>query len=276
VRAKAFVRKPIRKGSPVILARIFVKPALLLLAISLISINFNDAYAGPPLVTDDTGIVPLNDWQVILSVQGESRPVTDSALLPALEVTYGFYEDMNLTAVVPRQYVEDRGQPSKTGFGNAQLNYKWLFYDNEDGLTLAISPIYSFPLTRTSRIRGLAEDVRVLSMPVIGSLVRGKWEFVAQASYDLASVSVDGLGYGVFAVYSQTDNLQWMAEIYGAELSGDEFDNEGFMNWRLGLLWMMGGGYSLIAAYGGPLESDLPSDEKLDYDFFLGLQFDTE
>jgi hypothetical protein len=67
-----------------------------------------------------------------------------------------------------------------------------------------------------------------------------------------------------------------MAEIYGAELSGDDFDNEGFMNWRLGLLWQMGGGYSLIAAYGGPLESDLPSDEKLDYDFFLGLQFDTE
>ena len=153
----------------------------------LIAIFFNPSYAGPPLVTDDTGIVPLRDWQVILSVQGESRPATDSGSLPALEVTYGFFKDMNLTAVVPRQYIEDRGEPSKTGFGNAQLNYKWLFYDNDDGLTLAISPVYSFPLTRTSRIRGLAEDVRAFSMPVIGSLVRGRWEFVAQASYDIAS-----------------------------------------------------------------------------------------
>ncbi len=34
--------------------------------------------------------------------------------------------------------------------------------------------------------------------------------------------------------------------------------------------------FSLLAAYGGPIESDLPNDERLDYDFFLGLQYDTE
>ena len=254
-------------------------------AIVLLIFSFiNPSYAGPPLVTDDTGIVPLGDWQVILSVQGESRPSTESGSLPALEVTYGFFKDMNLTAVVPRQYIEDRGEPSKTGFGNAQLNYKWLFFDNDDGLTLAISPIYSFPLTRTSRIRGLAEDVRALSMPVIGSLVRGRWEFVAQASYDVASGdgSIDGLGYGVFAVYNSTDSLQLMAEIYGAELSGDGFSeagisyDQGFTNWRLGVLWEMGAGYSLLGAYGGALDSDLPSDDRLDHDFFVGLQYDTE
>lgn len=259
-----------------ILARILFRLFLAAESILLISITFSSAYAGPPLVTDDTGIVPLEEWQVILSVQGESRPVTDSASLPALEVTYGFFEDMNLTAVVPRQYIEDRGEPSKTGFGNAQINYKWLFYDNEDGLTMAISPIYSFPLTKTSRIRGLAEDVRVMSMPVLASLVRGRWEFVGSLAFDAASDGINGIGYGAFAVYNQTDSLQLMAEIYGAELSGDEFDNEGFTNWRLGALWMMGRGFSLLAAYGGPIKSDLPSDEKLDYDFFLGLQYDTE
>jgi hypothetical protein len=257
-------------------------------ALGLIASNIDSAHAGPPLVTDDTGIVPLGDWQFILSAQGESRPATDSGSLPAIEVTYGFFKDMNLTAVVPRQYIEDRGEPSKTDFGNAQINYKWLFYDNDldssEGLTLAISPVYSFPMTRTSRIRGLAEDVRMLSMPVIGSLVRGPWEFVAQASYDVASGdgSVDGLGYGVFAVYNATESVQLMAEVYGAELSGDGFVDaglsydSGFINWRLGALWEMGSGYSLLAAYGGPIESDLPSDDKLDYDFFLGLQYDTE
>jgi hypothetical protein len=268
--------------------RIFDKAPFASAILLLMFNGIAPSYAGPPLVTDDTGIVPLGEWQVILSVQGQSRPATDSGSLPALEVTYGFFKDMNLTAVVPRQYIEDRGEPSKTGLGNAQLNYKWLFYDNDvassEGLTLAISPVYSFPLTRTSRIRGLAEDVRLFSMPVIGSWVTGRWEFVAQAAYDVASGegSVDGLGYGVFAVYNTTDSLQLMAEIYGAELSGDGFVDaglsydEGFANWRLGALWEMGAGYSLLAAYGGPLESDLPSDDKLDYDFFLGLQYDSE
>ncbi len=268
--------------------RSFHQAALIISIIVLIYNSISLVNAGPPLVTDDTGIVPLNEWQFILSVQGESRPATDSGSLPAVELTYGFFKDMNLTGVIPRQYVEDRGEPSKTDFGNAQINYKWLFYDSDvndsEGLTLAISPVYSFPLTKSSRIRGLAEDVRALSMPVIGSLVKGRWEFVAQASYDIASGegSVDGLGYGVFAVFNTTDSLQLMAEIYGAELSGDGFVDaglnydEGFMNWRLGALWMMGKGFSLLAAYGGRIESDLPVDQELDYDFFLGLQYDTE
>ena len=48
------------------------------------------------------------------------------------------------------------------------------------------------------------------------------------------------------------------------------------MNWRLGALWEMGAGHILLAAYGGPIESDLPSDDELGYDFILGLQYDTE
>ena len=236
----------------------------------------NNALAGPPLVTDDTGIVPVGDWQFILSLQGESRPSTDSAAAPALEATYGFWEDMNLTAVIPRQYIEDRGESSKTGFGNAEINYKWLFFNDDKGLTMAFSPIYSFPLTKTSRIRGLAEDVRVLSMPVIISKDIGRWQLVGSGGYDMASSSVDGINYGAFALYNQSDRLQWMAEVYGAQLSGDEFDNEGFLNWRVGAWWLMGKGISLLAAYGGPLQSDLPNDDKLDYDFFLGFQFDTE
>jgi hypothetical protein len=276
------------KGRALAISRKFYKAALALSFILLISNGFYPAFAGPPLATDDTGIVPLGDWQFIVSAQGESRPATDSGALPAIEVTYGFFEDMNLTAVVPRQYIEDRGESSKTGLGNAEVNYKWLFYDNDrdsdEGVTMAFSPVYSFPLTKTSRVRGLAEDVKVLALPVIGYLVKGRWEFAAQASYDVASGdgSVDGLGYGVFAVYNTTDSVQLMAEIYGAELSGDGFVDsglsydEGFMNWRLGALWEVGSGFSLLGAYGGAIESDLPRDQKLDYEFFLGLQYDTE
>jgi hypothetical protein len=277
-----------QKGRALAISRKFYKAALALSFILLISNGFYPAFAGPPLATDDTGIVPLGDWQFIVSAQGESRPATDSGALPAIEVTYGFFEDMNLTAVVPRQYIEDRGESSKTGLGNAEVNYKWLFYDNDrdsdEGVTMAFSPVYSFPLTKTSRVRGLAEDVKVLALPVIGYLVKGRWEFAAQASYDVASGdgSVDGLGYGVFTVYNATDSVQLMAEIYGAELSGDGFVDaglsydEGFMNWRLGALWEVGSGFSLLGAYGGPIESDLPRDQTLDYEFFLGLQYDTE
>jgi len=247
-----------------------------ILTAALLGTASGSVFAGPPLVTDDTGIVPKGDWQFILSLQGESRPSVDSAAAPALEATYGFWEDMNLTAVIPRQLIEERGESSKTDFGNAQINYKWLFLDDDEGLTMAISPIYSFPLTKNSRIRGIAEDVRVLSMPVLVSKEVGRWQFLGSLAYDLASESVDGISFGTFVLYNQSEKLQWMAEIYGAEFSGDEFDNEGFLNWRVGAWWLMGRGWSLLAAYGGPLQSDLPAEDKLDYDFFFGFQFDTE
>jgi len=243
---------------------------------ALLGATCNSVLAGPPLVTDDTGMVPKGNWQFIVSLQGEARPSVDSAAAPALEATYGFREDMNLTAVIPRQYLEERGESSRTGLGNAEINYKWLFFDDDDGLTMAFSPIYSFPLTKTSRIRGLAEDVRVLSMPVLVSKEVGRWQFLGSLGYDLASKNVNGVNFGTFVLYNQSEKLQWMAEVYGAEFSGDEFDNEGFLNWRAGAAWFMGKGWSLLAAYGGPLKSDLPEEEKLDYDFFLGFQFDTE
>jgi len=249
---------------------------LSIIVVLLAGAGSTGVFAGPPLVTDDTGIVPKGDWQFIFSLQGESRPSVDSASAPAIEATYGFAEDMNLTAVIPRQYLKEEGESSKTGLGNAQINYKWLFFDDDKGLTMAFSPIYSFPLTKTSRIRGLAEDVRILSMPVLVSKEVGRWQFLGSVGYDLASKGVDGVNFGTFILYNQSDKLQWMAEVYGAEFSGDEFDNEGFLNWRLGAWWLMGRGWSLLAAYGGPLQSDLPAEEKLDYDFFFGFQFDTE
>ena len=69
---------------------------------SLIIIGYSSAIAGPPLVTDDAGVLDPGGWEVIVSVAGESRPAADSVELPAVEVSYGFYENMQLTGVIPR------------------------------------------------------------------------------------------------------------------------------------------------------------------------------
>ena len=62
------------------------------------------------------------------------------------------------------------------------------------GNTLVLAPAYAFPLTSSARIRGLAEDIRVLRVPLICSLERGGWVFTGQVSFDWTSTSVNGLG----------------------------------------------------------------------------------
>jgi len=230
------------------------------------------------LVTDDTEVLDLDGWEIFVMTSGESRPATDSIELPAVEVNYGFYENMQLTGFIPRQVIEDSGEASKSGWGTAAIGYKWRFY-KKDGTALAFAPVYAFPLSHGSRVRGLVEDIRILSLPLVGSIERGNWEFTAQASFDLTSTRVNGLGYGVWAGYSITESLQLLAEIYGEELSGgvtEEGEDGGVTNWRLGLSWGFAEGFNLLAAYGGDLRSDLPSEDKLDYDYFLGLQWETE
>jgi hypothetical protein len=248
--------------------------------ILLILIDSRLAHAAPPLVTDDAAVIDLGGWEYILSVIGDSRPAVDSAELPSLEVSYGIAESMQLTGVLARQVIEERGSKSQSGWGYGQIGYKWRFYGDDDG-ALAFTPAYSFPVNSSSRIRGLVEDVRVLSLPLVGTITRGHWEFSAQASLDISSNSTNGIGYGVATGYTLTETFSLLAEIYGEEFSGDEqiFSgnevDDSFTNWRTGFAWEFKPGYSLLAAWGGEIESNLPPEDKLDYEYFLGLQYNT-
>jgi hypothetical protein len=238
------------------------------------------ANAAPPLVTDDAAVVALDAWEYILSTIGESRPAVDSAELPSLEVSYGFAKSMQVTGVVARQVIEERGSDSRSGWGNAGIAYKWRFYGDDEN-ALAFAPAYSFPLNSSSRVRGLIEDIRILSLPLVGTIARGPWEFSAQASLDITSTSTNGIGYGVAAGYALAETVNLLAEIYGEEFSGDEriFSgnkvDDGLTNWRAGLTWEFRPGYSLLAAWGGEVDSELPSEDRLDYEYFLGLQYNT-
>jgi len=246
----------------------------------MINIFFYSAIAAPPLVTDDAAVVPEGGWEYIASVSGESRAAVDSTELPAMELSYGIADSMQVTAAVARQVEEPRAGDSRSGWGYAGLGYKWRFV-GDDSAALAIAPAYTFPVNRSSRIRGLIEDIRVLSLPLIGTIARGRWEFSAQASFDITSDDANGIGYGLAAGYAATDSLTLLAEIYGEEFSGDQTIvsgqkvDDGITNWRAGLAWEFQPSFSLLAAWGGNIQSNLPPEDKLDYEYFLGLQYNT-
>jgi hypothetical protein len=228
-------------------------------------------HAGPPLVTDDTGIVDVGGWEFIVSVAGESRDEGDSYDAPAAEVSYGIADNMQVTAAISRQIDDPAGESSRSDFGYGGVQWKWRFYEN-NGFALAVGPGYQFPVDSSSKKRGIIDDVRVLSLPLIGSYTTGDWEFTAQVSYDLTSVSDDGVFYGTWAGYSLTDRLTLLAEIYGEEVVGE---SEGVTNWRVGLEYGLGDIGTLLLGFGGGIRSDLPDEAELDYDFFVGYQYDT-
>jgi len=258
-----------------------LKVVVIISSIQLILLQSDIAQAAPPLVTDDAAVIDREAWEYIRSAIGQSRPVVDSVELPSLEISYGIAESMQLTAAATRQVIEERGGSNRSGWGNATIAYKWRFY-GDDANALAFAPAYSFPINSSSRVRGLVEDIRILSLPVVGTIARGPWTFSAQASLDISSNSTNGIAYGVAGGYAITDAISLVAEIYGEEFSGDEqiFSgnkiDDGLTNWRAGFTWEFTPGYSLLAAWGGEIDSQLPSEDQLDYEYFLGLQYNTQ
>ena len=227
------------------------------------------AWPGPPMVGEDPGILEPGQWEIIAAMNGESRPSAESAQLPLLDVAYGLTPNTQISVVVPRQHVERQGESHSTGWGNGQIGYKWRFFSNGT-VELAFAPLYSHPLDHGSTIRGLVEDVSVLNVPVVASLAVGEWTWNFQVGYAITSTSTNLWDYAVTLGHPLGRSAQLFLETWGA--ADDNLDNNA-LNYRVGLDFAFSGRTHLLAAIGGPITSDLPSDEKLDWDFYLGLQW---
>ena len=105
------------------------------------------ALAGPPLVTDDAGVLSKGGWEYTLAYEAETRDAGDDAVAPGLEVAYGFSDDFQGSVTIARAVVDEPGESSRSDFDAIGFEAKWQFYSNDD-FSVAVAPSYSFPLTR--------------------------------------------------------------------------------------------------------------------------------
>lgn len=229
---------------------------------------------------DDTDTADEGSWEVILYGSGENRDSNHSASWPGIDVARGLRDDLELSFDIARQVAdgepvledpEDPGSaPSgdrETGLGNLAVGVKWRLLD--DGhFELALSPSLSFPLSGIAQLRGLIEDATVLELPVIAAWGTDRWQLRGQLGYDWVSREADTVIYGVALSVGATERLRLHGEIYGFEFVNSK---SAFRNWRLGFEWTITDRLDLLAAYGGPVSSNLPPEDQLEEDYYLGL-----
>jgi hypothetical protein len=109
--------------------------------------------AGPPLATEDPGILELGQWEIIAATTASTADGGDTYQLPVLDVSLGVIAD-------------PEGQDSDSDFGNLELGVKWRFWNSED-LQVAFAPLYAFGITHSAAERGIGEDSDVLQLPVV-------------------------------------------------------------------------------------------------------------
>jgi hypothetical protein len=229
------------------------------------------AIAGPPMVTDDTGTALPGVLEVIVYAAGESRDAGESMQGPALDFAYGLTDELELSLLVPRQRVKNTGEASVRGWGEATAGLKWRFLEGENS-ALAVAPSLSVPLSQSSTIIGLVEDTTVFTLPVLASVSLGRWEFAGNLGYSIGSRNLDAVSLGASTGYALTPDLRLLGEVWGVDFV-DDGASEGFLNWRTGIEWGIGGSIALLAAVGGNIWSQLDSADELNHDYYIGLQY---
>jgi len=173
--------------------------------------------AGPPLATDDSGVLPTGGWEYTLAYESEQRDVGDTAIAPGLEIAYGFSDVLQGAVGIARVEIDEPGAGSRSDFDAIGFELKWQFYADEQ-ISAALAPAYAFPLTSSSTDRGIVEDVRVLSLPAIVSWESGNWTADAQLAYDMTSSGPNGWFAGLAGGYQATDRVRLLAEVCGVSL----------------------------------------------------------
>lgn len=244
-------------------------------AVCAITLTFASvtAQAGPPMATDDPGVLPEGGWEYTLAIVGEeTNGGSEGYSAPQLEVAYGFSDTVQGAVIIGRAVVDEPGESSKSDFDALGFELKYLLYQGEK-TAVALAPAYSFPLTSSSTDRGIIEDVRVASLPAIASYETGNWSFNTQVAYEIASSGPNATFAGLAAGYALNEHLMLLAEVYNTQVSGEDEDQT---NWNIGLDWTMPNDIALLLSYGSSLNSDLPDEEELDQAFFVGLRYATE
>lgn len=231
----------------------------------------NTAMAGPPMVTDDSGTASPGVFEMILYTAHEERDSGESTAGPALDLAYGVNDTVEVSLVIPYQRVDNAGESSVSGWGEAAVGVKWRFFEGENS-AVAVAPSFATPLSRSSTIRGIIADTSVFTLPLVGSIAHDRWELTGNLGYSISSREFDAISLSGSVGYEVAPAFRVLAELWGVDFVNDGA-SEGFVNWRTGIQWNPLDKLAVLASYGANVWSQLGSENELRHEYYFGIQY---
>ena len=228
-----------------------------------------NSFAGPPLVIDDPGSLDPGTWEVILGYSIEDRSDCKITHAPSLDVSLGISPNSQLSFYLPRSVVDSAQGAKESGLGLASVGYKWRIASTPEW-EWAIAANYDFLVSHDLYRSKGPDDIRILSLPLLVSHTQGDWTWYGQAGWHKVSDGIRFWDYGVAVSHPLGTSTQLMAEVYG--YADSAFDSHE-LNYQLGLDFEINPALHLLTSVGSRIKSGLDSVSRLDYNFFIGLQW---
>ncbi len=241
----------------------------LLLAIALQLYPASNCVAGPPLVTDDPGILEPGMWEVIIAVAGEDGSVEKILQAPVIDVSLGLSRNTQLSFVLPYTVVKSEEIDRQKGLDHASVGYKWRI-GSSPAWEWAIAANYTLPVTNETRPADGSGDARVLSLPLLASHTRGDWILSSQIGWNLSSEGNRFWDFGLAFGHPLGDSVQLLMEVYGNASSSF---NDNSLNYQLGFDYEITPALHFLASAGSRIKSESIPGNRLNYSYYLGLQW---
>lgn len=238
------------------------------LTVFLVVLTVGPAWAGPPLLTDDTGTPGDKYWEINISCTLDKRHNEATYEAPILDFNYGLGNNIQIKYEVPWLVHHEDGSGTKEGLGNSVFGLKWRFLDQaRKGINMSIYPQYEVNSLTSSADRGLVDEGTNLQLPVQVAKKFGPVWVNGEFGYTLRQHFSDKWLYGLSSGYDALENLSILGEIHGGA-TNDFKKHEVIFN--IGTQWDFTKKYGLVVSVGRSFRSSTSDEPNLL--LFLGLQ----
>jgi hypothetical protein len=243
--------------------------SVLCLALSLQFGLVSTGLAGPPLATDDPGILDPGDWEVIVAISGEEHHDGKEIHAPLLDISLGTGSNSQISFSLPRVVVNPEEDARQSGFAYASAGFKWRFI-SKSNWDWAIASNYTVPVSNEIITPDGPEDISVLGVPLLASRTIGEWIWYGQLGWNIGSDGASFWDYGLAVSHPLGGSTHWMMEVFGNAVSSFGLSS---LNYQLGLDYEINHALHLLASAGTGIKSGSEHDSRLDYSFYIGMQW---
>ncbi len=211
------------------------------------------AFAGPPILTDDTGTPGDRKWEINVGVTLDKRDDERRYETPDLDLNYGIGDHIQLNYSVSWIVLDKRDEGSKNGLGNSEVAVKWRFMDEDKhGIAMSVYPRLIFNNPTSSAERGLADKGTTFRLPVEMEKKIGLINVNTEFGHDFRQRGGDEWLYGLSLKYAEIKGLEALAEIYGTANNSFKRHETVF---NLGLRYDLSENCTLLASAGRSFHS---------------------
>jgi hypothetical protein len=238
------------------------------ITVLLVLLTVGSAFAGPPLLTDDTGTPGDKQWEINVAFTLDKRHTEATYETPILDFNYGIGDNIQIKYEVPWLVRHEDGAGMKGGLGNSVFGMKWRFLDQERyEVSMSVYPQFEVNPPTSSADRGLVDEGTNLLLPVQVSKKFGPVWVNGEVGYTFRQHFSDEWLYGLSSGYEIRENLSILGEIHGGTTK--EFKRHEVV-FNIGTQWDFTKKYGLLASAGRSFSSGASGEPNLL--LYLGLQ----